>query len=122
MAHSSASLPLFAPSVVWATKGRRLATLAAPARVEPGNINYDLHRSNDDPDVCILYENWKAPSDLAAHFELSYMKAFPTLLPEVLESEMDLRHWLMVTKIAKKVEEKSWHASFASTNMVMQAY
>ena len=22
----------------------------------------------------------------------------------------------------KKVEEKSWHASFASTNMVMQAY
>jgi hypothetical protein len=30
------------------------------------------------------------------------MKAFPAVLPEVLESEMDLRHGLMVTKIAKK--------------------
>ena len=79
--------------MVWATKGRRLATLVAPARVVPGNINYDLHPSNDDPDVCILYENWKAPSDLASHFELPYMKAFPTVLPEVIESEMDLRHW-----------------------------
>jgi quinol monooxygenase YgiN len=34
-----------------------------------------------------LYENWKAPYDLAAHFELPYMKAFPAVLPEVLESE-----------------------------------
>ena len=49
--------------------GRPLGTLVAPARAEPGNINYDLHRSNDDPDVWILYENWKVPSDLAAHFE-----------------------------------------------------
>ena len=82
--------------------GRRLATLVAPARAEPGNINYDPYRSNDDPDVWILYENWKAHSDLAAHFELPYMKPFPAVLPEVLESEMDLRHCLMVTKIAKK--------------------
>ena len=102
MTHSSASLPLFVASVVWATKGRRLATLVAPRVSEPGNINYDLHRSNDDPDVWILFENWKAPSDLAAHLELPYMKAFPTVLPEVLESEMDLRHWLMVRKITKK--------------------
>jgi hypothetical protein len=29
------------------------------------------------------------------------MKAFPTVMPEVLESEMDLRR-LMVPKIAKK--------------------
>ncbi len=102
--------------------GRRLATLVAPARAEPGNINYDLHRSNDDPDVWILYENWKAPSDLAANFELPYMKTFLAVLPEVLESEMDLRHWFDGYENRKKVEEKSWHASFASTNMVMQAY
>ena len=74
-----------------------------PTCAEPGNIKYDLHRSNDDPDVWILYENWKAPSDLAAHFELPYMKAFLAVLPEVLEGEMDLRHCSMVTKIAEKV-------------------
>jgi len=64
-----------------------------PPACKPGNINYGLHRSNDDPDVWILYENWKAPSDLATNFELPYMKGFLAVLPEVLESEMDLRHW-----------------------------
>ena len=82
--------------------GRRLGTLVEPARAEPGNINYDLHRSNDDADVWVLYENWKAPSDLAAHFELPYMKAFVAALPEVLEGEMDLRRCAMVTKVVAK--------------------
>jgi hypothetical protein len=30
------------------------------------------------------------------------MKAFPAALPEVLESEMEVRHCSMVAKIAKK--------------------
>lgn len=80
--------------------GRRLGTLVRPARAEPGNINYDLHRSNDDANVWVLYENWKAPSDLAAHFELPYMKAFVAVLPEVLEGEMDLRRCAMVSASA----------------------
>ncbi|CAN7346559.1 putative quinol monooxygenase [Mesorhizobium sp. LjRoot246] len=80
--------------------GRRLWTLVEPARAEPGNINYDLHRSNDDPDVWVLYENWQAPSDLTAHFELPYMKEFIAALPEVLEGEMDLHRCAMVTTVA----------------------
>ena len=74
-------------------EGTSTCPLSRPARVEPGNISYDLDRSNDDPDVCILYEYWKARPDLVAHFELPHIKAFPKVLPEVLESEMDLRHW-----------------------------
>jgi quinol monooxygenase YgiN len=31
--------------------GSRLEDLVAPTRSEPGNINYDLHRSNEDPDL-----------------------------------------------------------------------
>jgi len=46
--------------------------------------------------------HWKAHFDLPAHLELAYMKAFSAVLPEVLESEMELRHCSMVTKIAKK--------------------
>lgn len=82
--------------------GRRLGTLVEPARAESGNINYDLHRSKDDADVWVLYENWKAPSDLAAHFELPYMKAFVAALPEVLQGEMDLRRCAMVSTVATK--------------------
>jgi quinol monooxygenase YgiN len=80
--------------------GRRLATLVQPARAEPGNINYDLHRSHDDPDVWVLYENWATPRDLDAHFELPYMKAFLATLPEVLEGEMDLRRSTMISRVA----------------------
>lgn len=82
--------------------GRRLWTLVEPARAEPGNINYDLHRSDEDPDVWVLYENWKVASDLTAHFQLPYMKAFVAALPEVLEGEMELRRCSMVTNLATK--------------------
>jgi len=82
--------------------GRRLATLVAPSRAEDVNINYDLHRQNDDPDVWILYENWKKAEDLEAHFEYPYLKAFLATLPEVLEGEMTLLHCTMVTKVANK--------------------
>ncbi len=80
--------------------GNRLLTLAEPARAEAGNINYDLHRSNEDPDVWMLYENWKAPSDLDAHFTLPYMKDFAATLNEVLEGDMDLRRFSMKTRVA----------------------
>lgn len=80
--------------------GRRLGTLVEPARAEVGNINYDLHRSSDDPDVWVLYENWRTADDLIAHFEEPYMKAFVAALPEVLEGEMDLRRCAMVTRAA----------------------
>jgi quinol monooxygenase YgiN len=80
--------------------GRRLGALVAPTRAEPGNVNYDLHRSNDDPDVWVLYENWKTPSDLDAHFEYPYMKAVLATLPEVLDGEMDLRRCTMVSTLA----------------------
>lgn len=82
--------------------GRRLAGLVDQARAEPGNINYDLHRSDEDSDVWVLYENWKHSSDLDAHFELPYMKAFVAALPEVLEGEMDLRRSSMVTKVQNR--------------------
>lgn len=82
--------------------GRRLGALVEPSRAEPGNLNYDLHRSNDTPDVWILYENWKTPSDLDVHFAQPYMQAFVAVLPEVLEGDADLHRCAMVTPIATR--------------------
>src|SRR5271155_4309796 len=70
--------------------GRRLMALAEPARAEAGNINYNLHRSRDDPDVWALYENWTSPAALEAHFEEGYRKAFVATLGEVMQGEIDL--------------------------------
>jgi quinol monooxygenase YgiN len=41
--------------------------VAEPARAEARNINYDLHRTRDSPDVRALYENWASPAALEAH-------------------------------------------------------
>jgi quinol monooxygenase YgiN len=82
--------------------GRRLQTLVVPARAEPGNINYDLLRSNDDPDVWVSYENWRAESDLATHFEQQYMKDFVATATRdgVIEGQVDLRRLSMITTVA----------------------
>jgi quinol monooxygenase YgiN len=75
--------------------GRRLQALVEPARAEPGNINYDLHQSSDDPDLWMLYENWRGPADLDAHFALPYMQDFVSKIGEVLANDMDLRRFSM---------------------------
>jgi quinol monooxygenase YgiN len=80
--------------------GRRLFNLYQNSRGESGNINYDLHQSNDDPEVWMLYENWRLPSDLDVHFTFQYMKDFVATLDEVLEGEMDLRRFSMKTPFA----------------------
>jgi quinol monooxygenase YgiN len=80
--------------------GRRLLSLYENARAEEGNINYDLHQSNEDPDIWMLYENWRGPADLEAHFKLSYMKQFVSVLGEVLDGDMDLRRFSMKTPFA----------------------
>ncbi len=80
--------------------GRRLQSLVNPARAEAGNINYDLHRSNESSDVWMLYENWVGSADLDAHFQLPYMKEFVSKLGEVLDGEMDLRRFSMKSHVA----------------------
>lgn len=80
--------------------GRRLMALSGPARAENGNINYDLHRSNDDADTWIIYENWTSSAALDAHFAEDYMMDFVAKLPEVLQGDMDLRRASMMTKAA----------------------
>jgi quinol monooxygenase YgiN len=81
--------------------GRRLQLLVEPTRAEAGCLNYDLHRSNPDADVWMLYENWKSPADLDAHFQTPYLKDFVGRIGEVLDGEMDMRYFSMTSLVAK---------------------
>jgi quinol monooxygenase YgiN len=80
--------------------GRRLLALVAPSRHEAGCINYDLHRSDTDPDICCVYENWRSAHDLAMHFARPHMQAFIAVVPTVVEGELDLRRFSMVSQPA----------------------
>lgn len=65
--------------------GRRLAALIEPTLREPGCIDYQLHRSNCDPAVWILYVNWRSQAAL----DLRQMLAD---FPGLLSKDMELHH------------------------------
>ena len=78
--------------------GRRLLALVGPTRREIGNINYDIHQSNDDPAVWALCENWRSQADLDAHFQTPYFKDFIAHSGEVLASPPDIRYFTMKSR------------------------
>jgi quinol monooxygenase YgiN len=81
--------------------GRQLSALVAPSRAEAACVNYDLHRSTTDPDLWMVYENWRSADDLAAHFATPHMQAFVALLPTLVAGDIDLRSFAMVSALAK---------------------
>ena len=78
--------------------GRRLSALVEATRKEPGCINYDLHRSNDNPAVWMLYESWGSWADLDIHFATPYLKNFLAHMDEVLAEPYDMRFYSMTTQ------------------------
>lgn len=82
--------------------GKRLLALVEPSRREPGCINYDLHRSDTDPDLWCVYENWRSEDDLSAHFALPHMQAFVADVPSLVEGELDLRRFSMTSAPAPR--------------------
>ncbi len=63
---------------------RELMALQGPTRSEEGCINYDLHRSKDDPSRFMFYENWKSQEDLDQHLQMPYLTAFREKAGELL--------------------------------------
>ncbi len=45
-----------------------------------GNVNYDLHRSQNEAAVFVIYEGWKGRDALEAHFQTPH---FQTLMAAV---------------------------------------
>ncbi len=53
-----------------------LQKLVEPTRSEPGCIQYDLHRDNDDPAVFLFYENWESRELWQAHMNSAHIAAY----------------------------------------------
>jgi quinol monooxygenase YgiN len=78
--------------------GKRLMTLIEPTRKEAGCINYDLHRSNDDADVWMFYENWRSKAELDAHVQTPHLQALVKDLPALTEEGLKLQYFSMSSK------------------------
>lgn len=77
--------------------GRRLIALVEPTRAEAGCINYDLHRSNEDGDVWMFYENWRSKADLDAHVETPHLQALMRDLPNLTVDGLKLQYFSMAS-------------------------
>ena len=54
--------------------GDALQKLIEPTLKEEGCINYDLHKSIEDPVVYVFHENWETKEHLDRHLETDHIK------------------------------------------------
>lgn len=71
--------------------GKVLLAPVAPSREGDACLSHDVHRSNDDPGLWVVYENWRSSGDLDGHCALPHMQAFVARIPDLVEGELDLR-------------------------------
>lgn len=62
-----------------------LEGLLAKTRAEVGCLNYDLHRSVDDPRTFLFHENWESKGHLDRHLETPHLTAFKARFDELLD-------------------------------------
>ena len=65
---------------------RELRHLIEPTLAEVGCINYDLHRSIEDPSLFLFYENWTSRDLWEKHMKSDHIKAFDSNTDGAIES------------------------------------
>jgi quinol monooxygenase YgiN len=66
-----------------------LRKLVSPTRSEDGCVQYDLHRSLEDPRVFLFFENWSSAPHLEAHMNTDHLLAFQRKAGDLVD-EMEL--------------------------------
>ncbi|MBV9490202.1 MAG: antibiotic biosynthesis monooxygenase [Verrucomicrobia bacterium] len=70
------------------------------ARREPGWVDYCLHRSDNDPNVLMFYENWRSQRDFEKHGEMPYLKNFLDRRMDYLTRDIEVRFYTMLSPYA----------------------
>ena len=65
--------------------GMNLRKLLFPTRSENGCVNYDLHRSIENPAIYIFHENWKSKSHLDAHLQSQHLTSCMDNIKHMIE-------------------------------------
>lgn len=75
-----------------------LLALVAPTRAEAGCLNYDLHRSQEEPGLFLFYENWRSAQDLDAHLQTPHLQRFLSQAPDLLAAPVEITRWEMLSE------------------------
>lgn len=74
-----------------------MTALVGYTRAEMGCLDYDLHQSQADPSVFVMYENWTDRSELDKHLAMPYMVEFAQAAKDLLSSPPDMQYLDMVS-------------------------
>ena len=72
---------------------RELLALVAPSRAEGGCINYNLHRSTDDPALFMFHETWSSREELDRHMSQPSLDAFDERTESMLAEPVEITFW-----------------------------
>jgi quinol monooxygenase YgiN len=70
-----------------------LLTLVDKTSAEKGCINYDLHQSEEEAGLFLIYENWLSRDDLADHLRTPHLQAFRAQAQELLAEPVQTSLW-----------------------------
>ncbi len=59
--------------------------LVGPTRAEEGCINYDMHRSVEDPGLIMFHENWTSRPLWERHMESPHLQEFSANTDDIVE-------------------------------------
>ena len=63
-----------------------LIQLVEPSRRDEGCINYDLHRSTEDENLFLFYENWNSKELWGKHMQTEHLRSFKERAKNLIES------------------------------------
>src|SRR5689334_22911620 len=79
--------------------GTALLGLVDETRKEKGCINYDLHESEENPALFLMYENWRSAADLEEHARSAHLREFGKHMGPFLERPTEITKWKMVSDL-----------------------
>jgi quinol monooxygenase YgiN len=60
---------------------------------DPGAILYNLHRSSEDPDVFVFYEQYDNPEAIEYHLSTDHFKTLAARIDPLMAAPGEISHW-----------------------------
>lgn len=93
---------------ITAKKGREeevlnvLKGLIGPTHQEEGCLDYDLHRSLENPAEFVFYENWVSREALDRHSCTPHLKDFAAKADDLLDKPVSITLWTRLNEPKRK--------------------
>ncbi len=67
-----------------------LMALVKPTHGEEGCVNYDLHRSTEDPGVFVFHENWTSEDLLNQHLRSPHVRKMIAASKDLVDGKIEI--------------------------------